>query len=120
MSTKSTILLADGIDIYSEGAEARHLFGKFIGWDIYLIIENTHIISISVDEDMEYLLISHRSKALFNHLKIWLGAIVKFDYDIDGLLIVIRGGSPIEKSISRKDFSVIEDRIKLTSPKPKT
>jgi hypothetical protein len=103
MSTKSHIFYVNGIEVYEETSEPQSIFGNFQGFNLYFIVEPNFIKSFKIKGD--YLFLEVISNELpQSKFKIWGGDILEIDYDSDGLLVIIKGGSQTEKRIYAKDL----------------
>ena len=105
MSTKAHFIYGDFIEGYEETAECKEVFGKFVGFNCYLIIENNNLKKFSVEG--QYLIVETKdTQVLPTKFKIWGDAILDFDYDMECLCIHLEGGHPITKGIIKKEFSI--------------
>ncbi len=103
MSTIAHFIYEDGINGYEETAEPVTIFGKFIGWNAYLILEPNVLKSFSLEG--EYIKIKTKNTAyLPTEFKVWGDAILDFDWDEDGLCLHLKGGHHITKKIVEKDY----------------
>lgn len=89
MSTRSTIYDDKYLTVYKEGTEFREsIIGEFLGYDLHVIVDKKHLESISITDGCFYVdIVGH------DYLMIHGRYVCKFDYDIDGLEIVLKGGS---------------------------
>lgn len=104
MSTKSHFIYTDGIEGFEETTEPKSIFGKFVGYTAYLILENFVLKSFQMLDDYIIIEIKNTDK-LPKKFKIWGDAILSFDWDKDGLLIKLEGGHFITKRIISNDYS---------------
>jgi len=104
MSTKAHFIYEDGIEGFEETIEPKSVFGKFVGYTAYFIIENIVLKSFQMIDD--YIIIETKNtKHLPEKFKIWGDAILQFDWDSDGLCVKLEGGHHITKQIVSNDFS---------------
>jgi len=103
MSTKSHFIYHDGIEGYEETSEPQSIFGKFQGYNAYLIIEQRFLEYVKLKGD--YLHVKTKeTEYLPKEMKIWGDAVLEVDIDEDGLLIILKGGHYITNRIIKKDF----------------
>ena len=104
MSTKSHFIYEDGIEGFEETIEPKSIFGKFVGYTAYFILENTVLKSFQMLND--YIIIETKNTdKLPKKFKIWGDAIIDFEWDEDGLLVKLDGGHHITKQIVSNDYS---------------
>lgn len=110
MSTRSTIFWDTGDShVYEETSEANYKWGRFQGNTVYAEISQLDLVGFSFTGE--------RFKVRFNagsalvrvmgvsEWDISAGDVVEVDYDADGLLIKIEGGSQFAKRLTQKDFT---------------
>ena len=103
MSTKSHFICGDFIEGFEETSEPKNIFGKFIGYNCYLIIENNNLKSFGIEGN--FLTVSTKdTKLLPSEFKIWGGAILDFYYDMDCLCVHLDGGHPTTEKIIKRKF----------------
>lgn len=84
-------MYGDFVEGYEETNEPRYSFGKIVGFDSYLIIENNILKSFCVEE--QHLIIDTKNTELLpTKLMIYGGAILDLDYDMECLCIHLEGG----------------------------
>jgi hypothetical protein len=105
MSCKSHFMFEDGIEGYEDTSEPQTIFGKFTGWNAYLIIETRLLKSVKIKDDLLYVEIKN-TKLLPPKFKIWGDAVIEAEIDEDGLLIALKGGHHITKEIVRREFQI--------------
>lgn len=103
MSTRSTILNNVNVDIHSETSEPQSIFGKFTGFNIYMIIENNILKSFKLQGEYLYIEVKEGWE-IPPKLKIWGGNVIETSWDSDGLLICIKGGTHTAKAIEKLNF----------------
>ncbi len=103
MSTKSHFIYEDGIEGFEETAEPQSIFGKFTGYNAYLIIEPSILKSVKIKDDYLYVQVKNTTY-LPKEMKIWGDAVIEAEVDEDGLMIVFKGGHHITKRIISRDF----------------
>lgn len=103
MSTKSHFIYENGIEGFEETSEPQSIFGKFTGYNAYLIIDPSVLKSVKVKDDYLYIEVKNT-----NHLpqkfKIWGDAVIEVDIDEDGLMVVLKGGHLLTNRIVNRDF----------------
>jgi len=106
MSTKSHFIYEDGIEGFEETMEPKSIFGKFVGYNAYFILENSVLKSFQMMD--HYIIIETKNtEKLPKKFKIWGDAILNFEWDEDGLLVKLEGGHHITKQIVSNDYSNI-------------
>jgi hypothetical protein len=104
MSTKSHFIYEHGIEGFEETSEPQSIFGKLQGYNAYLIIDLALLKSVKIKGD--YLFIETRDTThLPEKFKIWGDAVIEAEFDYDGLLIILKGGHHVTKSVVAKDFA---------------
>lgn len=104
MSSKSHFIYEQGIEGYEETSEPQSIFGKFQGYNAYLIIDLVLINSVKIKDD--YLFVETRgTKHLPEKIKIWGDAVIEATFDHDGLVVILKGGHHVTKSVVAKDFA---------------
>lgn len=104
MSMKSHFIYEDGIEGFEDTIEPNSIFGKFVGYTAYFILENTVLKSFKMLND--YIIIeTPNTEKLPKKFKIWGDAIILFEWDEDGLLVKLEGGHHITKQIVSNDYS---------------
>jgi len=103
MSTKSHFIYEKGIEGYEETSEIKSIFGKFLGYNAYLILDNSILKSFQM-KDQHIIIETKNTDKLPNKFQIWGDAILKFDWDEDGLLIHLEGGHTITEKIVKNIF----------------
>lgn len=102
MSTKTHIICEDGIEIYHETSQPRDIFGKFTGFDVYIIIEKEVLKSfVVVNSHIE---IVTNTPHFPNNARIWGDAVERVDWNGDDLFIQLRGGHYITRFVENKEF----------------
>jgi hypothetical protein len=103
MSTKANFIYEEGFEGFEETNEPQSIFGKFTGYNAYLIIENNYIDFFKLDG--EYLVIKTKNNnKIPKHFKLWGDAVIEFEWDEDGLEIVLKGGHHITKKVIKNDY----------------
>ncbi|MCW3082944.1 MAG: hypothetical protein JWP12_310 [Bacteroidetes bacterium] len=110
MSTRSHFIYGNEIQGFTECSEPREVFGKFVGYDAYLIIGKEILKSISIVDQFLIVKMKHDYKEVPAEFKIWGDAIVEFKYCFldDELLIQLEGGHHITKQIVSNDYSKLK------------
>ena len=103
MSTRSHFIYENGIQGFEETSEPQSIFGKFTGFNAYLIIEPSVLKSVKIKDDYLYIEVKNTNH-LPKKIKIWGDAIIEADVDEDGLLVILKGGHHITKRIIIRDF----------------
>ena len=107
MSTKSHFLLENGIEGFEQKMEPQSIFGTFVGFNVYLFIDNDNLTSFKIKD--EYLFIEmEEDNVLPKKFKLWGGAILDFEWDLDGILIHLKGGHHITKAVIANDYTKIK------------
>lgn len=104
MSTKGHFIYEDGIEGYEETSERKAIFGKFRGFNCYLILENKVLKSFQMLNDFLIIETKNTDK-LPKKFKIWGDAILNFEYNLDYLIIGLEGGHHITSQIIKNDYS---------------
>ena len=104
MSTKGHFIYENGIEGFEETSEPQSIFGSFIGYNAYLIIEN-HVLKSIEMKDQHLIIETKETDKLPKRFKIWGGAILTFDWDSDGLMVALKGGNHITNKIIKNDYS---------------
>lgn len=103
MSTKSHFIYEDGVEGFEETIEPQSIFGKFTGYNAYLIIDNAILKKSRLKG--EYLIIETKNtEHLPAKFQIWGDAILEAEWDDDGIMIRLKGGHHITKKIINNDY----------------
>ena len=97
MSTKATVFDNYLIDIYEETSESKTIFGKFVGFNVYMYIVRSELSGFDIDN--EYINIRTTIDG-FNEMSFWLGNVNSIDLDSEHFGMVFKGGRMTEKIIS--------------------
>jgi len=103
MSTKSHIISNVNVEIFSDCSEPQSIFGTYTGDNIYMIIENNILKSFKLKGEYLYIEVKEGWE-IPPKLKIWGGNVINADWDSDGLLICIKGGTHTAKAIEKLNF----------------
>jgi len=103
MSTRSTILNNANVDIHSETSEPQSIFGTYTGDNIYMIIENNILKSFKLKGEYLYIEVKEGWE-IPTKFKIWGGNVINADWDSDGLIVAIKGGTRTAKAIEKLNF----------------
>jgi hypothetical protein len=103
MSTKAHFIYEPFLEGFEETSEPRSIFGKFKGYDSYLIIENGALKNFCMQGD--YLIIETKECKLPNKFRIWGDAILEFDYDMECLCISLKGGHHVTRKIISNNYT---------------
>jgi len=103
MSTKAHILNNAYLEVYNKTSEPQDIFGKFTGFNIYMIIENNILKSFKLQGEYIHIEVKEGWE-LPPKFKIWGGNVINADWNSDGLLICIKGGTHTAKAIEKLNF----------------
>ena len=104
MSTKAHFIYGDEVEGYEETIEPHSIFGKFTGYNVHMIWNKDHVHGIKIDG--EYIILSVTPfEKMPGKFKIWGDAIIGFDYDIDGLESILKGGHHITEKIIKGNYN---------------
>jgi hypothetical protein len=103
MSTKSHFLYEQGIECYEETSEPQSIFGRFTGYNLYVIVDFTVLESIKLEGEYLYLLF-YQNNFFPRTIKIWGDAVVSFELNDEGICLILKGGHPIAKEFFNKEF----------------
>lgn len=103
MSTKSHFIYEDGVEGFEETSEPQSIFGKWTGYNAYLIIDNSILKESRLKG--EYLIIETKNtEYLPNKFQLWGDAIIEAEWDEEGLMVILKGGHHITKKIINNDY----------------
>lgn len=103
MSTRAHFIYHDGVEGYEETSEPQSIFGKFTGYNAYLIIDNSILKASRLKG--EYLIIeTQNTEHLPKKFQLWGGAIIEVEWDEEGLIIILEGGNHITKKVISNDY----------------
>lgn len=103
MSTKSHFIYEDGVEGFEETSEPQSIFGKWTGYNAYLIIDNSILKESRLKG--EYLIIETKNtEHLPKKFQLWGGAIIEAEWDEEGLMVTLKGGHHITKKIINNDY----------------
>ena len=102
MSSKSHFIFEHGIEGFEETNEPQSVFGKLVGFNAYLYIDQAILKSVKIKGD--YLYIKTKTDHLPPTIKVWGDAVIEADIDRDGLMLALKGGHVVTKKIINLDF----------------
>jgi len=104
MSTKSHFIYETHIEGFEETNETQSIFGKFVGFNAYLVIDQGIIMSSKLEG--EYLFIETKlTKHLPKKFKIWGDAILSATWENEELTVHLKGGHFITKEIIANNYT---------------
>jgi len=107
MSSKSHFIYEIGIEGYEETIEPQSIFGKFVGFNAYLLLDSTLLISIRMEGEYLFIETSNTDK-LPTKFKIWGDAILYYEIDKLRIEICLKGGHHITKDIICGKYTTLE------------
>lgn len=101
MSTKSHIKLNSSVEIYEETSEPQSENGEWVGDNIYFLSELSTIKLVRINPDTRNLnvILLKPNGEFYQHFHFLLCDVVKIEYSIYGLEIVIKGGTQTAKNL---------------------
>jgi len=106
MSTRSTVIDLPNIHVWEETSEPQMVFGKDIGFNVYLSIDISELKLFKVDGEYFYIRVK-KDNYLPTDIKIWGGNIIWIEWDSEGLMVGLKGGSkPANEVLSGKFDSI--------------
>ena len=97
MSTKAHIKLNSSVEIYEETSEPQSENGKWIGDNIYFLSDPEYIDRVQLNPKSGNMYVILRNP--YSFWKMDLKDLIRIEYDIYGLEVVIKGGTQTAKSL---------------------
>jgi hypothetical protein len=101
MSTKAHIKLNSSVEIYEETSEPQSENGKWVGDNIYFLSECNMIDLVKIDPKKGNLNVAllKPDGGFYQHFHLLLCDVLRIEYDIYGLEVVIKGGTQTAKNL---------------------
>lgn len=115
MSTKAHVLLNSETEIFEETIEAKYVFGKFQGHNVYAIFDTNIIKLFKMDNGYAYLHLkedSETAKDLLPEMRFWLNDVESVELEYDELTIVFKGDGLYTKAWYRKFYKAFDPLYK--------
>lgn len=109
MSTKAHVLMSNigDIEAYQETSEPQTaFFGEFAGWNIYLLISNERIYDLEITKQDTKIVLKELPEMCLGiiperEIEIPNWHILSMEWDWEGFMFVIQGGSETASNLSR-------------------